>query len=69
LKYPTIFETADIAIVTKIDLAEAVEFDLEAATRNILSVRPGMRILSIAIAASKLRLETLSPHCMAGHPA
>jgi hydrogenase nickel incorporation protein HypB len=48
LKYPTIFNTADIAIVTKIDLAEAVEFDLEAATENILSVRPGMRILPVS---------------------
>src|SRR5215213_4465522 len=27
LKYPTIFNTADVAIITKIDLATAVEFD------------------------------------------
>ena len=27
LKYPTIFNTADLAIITKIDLADAVEFD------------------------------------------
>ena len=27
LKYPTIFNSADVAIVTKSDLAEAVEFD------------------------------------------
>src|SRR3984885_8217547 len=31
LKYPTIFNTADIAVVTKMDLAEAVEFTWETA--------------------------------------
>jgi hydrogenase nickel incorporation protein HypB len=48
LKYPTIFNTADIAVISKIDLADAVEFDLEAATENILAVRPGMRILPVS---------------------
>ena len=48
LKYPSIFNTADIAVITKIDLADAVEFDLEAATENILAVRPGMRILPVS---------------------
>ena len=48
LKYPTIFNTADIAVITKIDLADAVEFDLEAATENILAVRPGIRILPVS---------------------
>ena len=36
LKYPTIFNTADVAIITKMDLAVAVEFDSAAAHRNIL---------------------------------
>jgi hydrogenase nickel incorporation protein HypB len=31
LKYPTIFNTADVAIITKMDLAVPVEFDLAAA--------------------------------------
>jgi len=48
LKYPTIFNTADVAIVTKIDLAEAVEFDRDALHRSILTVRPGMRILELS---------------------
>ena len=43
LKYPTIFNSADVAIVTKIDLAEAVEFDEATVTANIQAVRPGMR--------------------------
>ena len=45
LKYPGIFHTADIAVVTKCDLAGAVDFDWATAERNILTVRPGMRIV------------------------
>src|SRR5579863_69315 len=48
LKYPTIFNTADVAIVTKMDLAEAVEFDLAAANSNIQRVRPGMEVLRVS---------------------
>ncbi|MBV9610345.1 MAG: hydrogenase nickel incorporation protein HypB [Acidobacteria bacterium] len=48
LKYPTIFNTADVAIVTKFDLAQAVGFDLDALTRNIHAVRPGMKILNVS---------------------
>ena len=48
LKYPTIFNTADMAIITKIDLADAVEFDRAAAYRNIQAVRPGMKILEVS---------------------
>jgi len=48
LKYPTIFNTADIAIITKIDLAAAVEFDSEAAHNSIQSVRPGMQVLHVS---------------------
>ena len=48
LKYPTIFHTADLAILTKMDLAEAVEFDLAAAEGNVQSVRPGMPLLKVS---------------------
>ncbi len=48
LKYPTIFNTADVAIITKLDLAEAVEFDLHAARENIQSVRPGMKVFELS---------------------
>jgi hydrogenase nickel incorporation protein HypB len=48
LKYPTIFNTADVAIVTKMDLAEAVEFDLPTAAANIQRVRPGMETLTLS---------------------
>lgn len=48
LKYPTIFNTADLAIITKIDLAEACEFDRAAARANIESVRPGIPVLELS---------------------
>ena len=48
LKYPTIFNTADLAIITKTDLADAVEFDWRTARANIESVRPGMEVLAVS---------------------
>src|ERR1700692_208020 len=48
LKYPTIFNTADVAVVTKVDLTRAVECDLEALRRNINAVRPGLPILEVS---------------------
>ncbi|HEY7095219.1 MAG TPA: hydrogenase nickel incorporation protein HypB [Terriglobales bacterium] len=48
LKYPTIFNTADVAVITKLDLAAAAEFDLVTACRNIQSVRPGMTIFEVS---------------------
>ena len=48
LKYPTIFNTADVAVITKTDLAAAVGFDAEAAHRSIQSVRPGMEVFEVS---------------------
>lgn len=48
LKYPSIFHTADVALLTKIDLAEAVEFDRAAAHRAIQAVRPGMPVFEVS---------------------
>ena len=48
LKYPTIFNTADVALVTKKDLAAAAEFDAASAHRNIEAVRPGMEIFEVS---------------------
>jgi hydrogenase nickel incorporation protein HypB len=44
LKYPPMFFSSDVAVITKIDLAEAVEFDRDMALTNIASVRPGMAV-------------------------
>ncbi|HWR51379.1 MAG TPA: hydrogenase nickel incorporation protein HypB [Bryobacteraceae bacterium] len=48
LKYPTIFHGADLVVVTKMDLAEAVEFDWATAERNIQAVRPGIGVLTVS---------------------
>jgi hydrogenase nickel incorporation protein HypB len=48
LKYPTIFNSADIAVITKMDLAAAVEFDEQTANQNIQAVRPGMEVFKLS---------------------
>ena len=48
LKYPTIFNSADVAVITKMDLADAVEFDEESLKANIQAVRPGMRQFAVS---------------------
>lgn len=48
LKYPTIFNSADLTLMTKIDLAAAVEFNGSAAEDNIHAVRPGMPIFRVS---------------------
>lgn len=48
LKYPTIFNTADVAVITKIDLAAAVDFDTHQALAAIERVRPGMTVLQLS---------------------
>ena len=48
LKYPTIFNSADVAVITKSDIAAAVEFDEAATKRNIQAVRPGMEVFKVS---------------------
>jgi len=44
LKYPGLFNTSDVAVITKIDLSGPCEFDRQQALENIQSVRPGMEV-------------------------
>jgi hydrogenase nickel incorporation protein HypB len=44
LKYPTMFNSADAAVITKMDIAEPCGFDRELALRNINEIRPGILI-------------------------
>jgi len=60
LKYPTIFNSADMAVVTKMDLAEVVEFNWEAACNNIHAVRPGMRVFKLSAKTGEGMEEYLS---------
>jgi hydrogenase nickel incorporation protein HypB len=48
LKYPTIFNTADVAVITKLDLAAACDFDLKSARDSIQRVRPGIKVLEVS---------------------
>jgi hydrogenase nickel incorporation protein HypB len=48
LKYPTLINTADIVLLSKIDLAAAVEFQADVARRNIQQVRPGIEVLDVS---------------------
>uniref|UniRef100_UPI0025FCC9AE hydrogenase nickel incorporation protein HypB n=1 Tax=Deinococcus sp. TaxID=47478 RepID=UPI0025FCC9AE len=48
LKYPTIFNTADVVVITKMDLAEAAEFDLALARENIDRARPGAAVIELS---------------------
>jgi hydrogenase nickel incorporation protein HypB len=48
LKYPTIFNSADVAVITKADIAKAVDFDLAKAVDSIHRVRPGMEIFTLS---------------------
>jgi hydrogenase nickel incorporation protein HypB len=45
LKYPTLFNTADVTVLTKMDIAEPVEFDGALARKNIRQMRPDAPIL------------------------
>ena len=44
LKYPTLFNSAVAAVITKIDIAEPCGFERETALRNINEIRPGIRV-------------------------
>jgi hydrogenase nickel incorporation protein HypB len=48
LKYPGLFNTSDVAIITKTDLSEPCEFDRDTALNNIQSVRPGMQVFEVS---------------------
>jgi hydrogenase nickel incorporation protein HypB len=48
LKYPTMFNSADVVVLTKMDLADACEFDREAAVNAVYRVRPGMPVFDVS---------------------
>jgi hydrogenase nickel incorporation protein HypB len=69
LKYPTIFNTADLAVITKIDLAGAAEFDWTEALGNNADVRPGLELMEVSacsgagMSAWIVRLESARRAC------
>jgi hydrogenase nickel incorporation protein HypB len=49
LKYPTLYNSADAVVITKIDLAEPCGFDRDAALSNINEIRPGVRVFETSV--------------------
>ena len=45
LKYPVMFRNSQLALINKIDLAEAAETNLPLMRKNMLQVNPGLKIL------------------------
>jgi hydrogenase nickel incorporation protein HypB len=48
LKYPAMFKSADVIIVNKIDIAEAVEFDRDRALTNIQKIAPEATVFEVS---------------------
>ena len=48
LKYPGIFSKAEVALITKLDLAPHLAFDIEAARAEIRSLRPDGTLLGLS---------------------
>ena len=48
LKYPTLINTADVVVINKMDIAEAVECDVPLLERNVHEVRPGAEIFKLS---------------------
>lgn len=48
LKYPATFHSADLVVISKSDLADAVGFDRSLAHRNVRQVAPAARILEVS---------------------
>jgi hydrogenase nickel incorporation protein HypB len=49
LKYPTIFNTSDVAVLSKIDLLGSGDFNPALARANLQAVRPGMDVLELSV--------------------
>jgi hydrogenase nickel incorporation protein HypB len=60
LKYPTLYNSCDVAVITKTDIAEAVGFDRAAALKNINEIRPGVRIFETSAKTGAGMTEWLS---------
>jgi hydrogenase nickel incorporation protein HypB len=53
LKYPGLFNTSDVAVITKIDLAEACDFNRDLAIQNIREVRPNIEVFETSAKTSQ----------------
>jgi hydrogenase nickel incorporation protein HypB len=67
LKYPTMFKTADIVLVSKVDVVEAVGCDLDLAITNIRRVAPQAQIFEVS-ARTGVGLAAWYNHLLAALP-
>jgi len=47
-KYPTLFRTADLVLITKTDIAQHVDFDIGIAMASIMAVAPEATVLQVS---------------------
>jgi hydrogenase nickel incorporation protein HypB len=64
LKYPAIFHSADLVVISKVDLAEAVGFERQRAREAIAAVAPRAAVLEVS-ARSGIGLEALAARLLA----
>ena len=57
LKYPPLFSSADVAVLTKVDIAEVAGFDRAATLANLAAIRPDIAVFETS-ARSGAGLET-----------
>jgi hydrogenase nickel incorporation protein HypB len=48
LKYPTLFKSAQVILLSKVDIATAVEFNRELAIANLQQIAPQARIFEVS---------------------
>ena len=53
LKYPLMFQVADVAILNKIDLLPYLDFDVNAVIENMKKVHPGMPVFEMSAKTKK----------------
>jgi len=53
LKYPHMFQAAELVIINKMDLVEYVEFDQEKCLANIITVNPSAKVIQLSAKTGK----------------
>lgn len=48
LKYPLMFRVCETAVINKIDLVEILEFPIDRLRKNILQIRPDMKLIEVS---------------------
>lgn len=48
LKYPPMFQAADVALISKVDLADACDYDRKAGLQNLQRIAPTARVIEVS---------------------